>query len=464
MPIDFAKGVATTVVNTGLRKVAGNLPGLLGRNKGKQGARDSSDLKDLENARSVPFVSPKLLQFPSDIDSDPGVGNHGHYIIFYINEFQKTGLKFGDFVPDEGKKNLAKAEAEMGLSDKVKQTKTLGGQVQTLSVSELAKQGLQKGKNLLSDAQGFVKENFIKTETVQNQLKDDTVIQRKQNGGYSQVNHNYGTTVLSNTNNSKDTKPKDPAAVEFQEDLEANYKGNNVRITMPSRKRLDTAIALYMPAQVQVTYGAKYTDTEISGLAGALGQAVGDMTAGASLSDTYNKVIPMVTDGLQKKALLMGADLLDGIGISGAREAIEIGRAEVIADRMQLAFKGVDRRAFQYTFKMTPRNSREADEIKKIVAAFKFNMMPEYKEGKQRDTLNYPATFNIEYHYRGKENTYLNRVSECFLENMQVSYGGDRYKTFDPHNNDGAPPVETTIVLAFKEIEIMHREKINEGF
>ena len=29
-----------------------------------------------------------MLQFPSDIDSDPGVGNHGHYIIFYINEFE----------------------------------------------------------------------------------------------------------------------------------------------------------------------------------------------------------------------------------------------------------------------------------------------------------------------------------------------------------------------------------------
>ena len=233
---------------------------------------------------------------------------------------------------------------------------------------------------------------------------------------------------------------------------------------MPYRKRLDTAIALYMPAQVQVTYGAKYETPEISALAGALGQAIGDMSQGMSLSDTYNKVIPMVTEGLQKKALLMGADLLDGIGISGAREAVEIGRAEVIADRIQLAFKGVDRRAFQYTFKMIPRNSREADEIKKIVHAFKFNMMPEYKEGTKRDTLNYPATFNIEYHYRGKENTYLNRVSECFCDNVQVTYGGDRYKTFDPHNNEGAPPVETSITLAFKEIEVMHREKMNEGF
>ena len=301
-------------------------------------------------------------------------------------------------------------------------------------------------------------------ENIQNQFKDDTLIQRRQGGGYSQLNHN---TTVGNTNNSGElTSAYGPTkTVQFNETLKNNYK-NNVRVTMPSRKRLDTAIALYMPAQVQVTYGAKYTDTEVSALAGALGQAVGDMSAGASLSDTYNKFVRMVTEGLQKKALLMGADLLDGIGISGAREAIEIGRAEVIADRMQLAFKGVDRRAFQYTFKMIPRNSREADEIKKIVSAFKFNMMPEYKggQGSARDTLNYPATFNIEYHYRGKENTYLNRVSECFLENMQVSYGGDRYKTFDPHNSEGAPPVETSITLAFKEIEIMHREKMKDGF
>ena len=72
---------------------------------------------------------------------------------------------------------------------------------------------------------------------------------------------------------------------------------NNVRVKMPTRKRLDTAIALYMPAQVQVTYGAKYTDTEISAF--AIGHPVGDMTAGASLSDTYNKLF-MVTEGLQR--------------------------------------------------------------------------------------------------------------------------------------------------------------------
>jgi len=454
MAIDFAKGIATTAVNNGLRKVAGNLPGLLGKTKGKQGARDSSDLQDLENAK-VSGVSPKLLQFPSDIDSDPGVGNHGHYIIFYINEFEKTKLKFSDVIPDEGKQNLKEAEKEMGLPDKTNQTKMQGGKPVSIPETKLTNQG---------GSVQYDSKNFVTMERLNNQFKDDTVIQKRPGYGYAQINHN---SDLSNTNNETSSYTSGTNSNETltpQSKAIQNAMENNVRVTMPSRKRLDTAIALYMPAQVQVTYGAKYEQFEISALAGAVGQAIGDMTAGAGLSDTYNKVIPMVTEGLQKKALLKGLDLLDGIGITGAREAVEIGKAEVIADRMQLAFKGVDRRSFQYTLKMTPRNARESDEIKKIVAAFKFNMMPEYKEGTKRDTLNYPATFNIEYHYRGKENTYLNRVSECFLENVQVSYGGDRYKTFDPHNSEGAPPVETSVTLAFKEIEIMHREKIMDGF
>ena len=451
MPIDFAKGIATQALNNGLRKVAGNVPGLLGKIRGKDGVRDSSDLKDLNNTKTS-GVSPKLLQFPLDIDSDPGVGNHGHYIIFYINEFEKTKLKFGDFAPEgQGAINLQIEESQRKLQSKIKQVIQNGGFPESITEEELKKQG---------GSFQYDSKNFIKMENIQNQFKDDTLIQRRQGYGYSQLNHSEG----SNTNNeTRQYGSYQAYAQRGQSKVQNNFE-NNVRVSMPSRKRLDTAIALYMPAQVQVTYGAKFTDTEISPFAGAIGQAVGDLSAGQSVSDTYNKVIPQVTEGLQKRALLKGLDILDALGVSGAREAIEIGRAEVIADRMQLAFKGVDRRAFQYTFKMIPRNSREADSIRKIVDAFKFNMMPEYKKGKKRDTLNYPATFNIEYHYRGKENTYLNRVSECFLENVQVTYGGDRYKTFDPHNSEGAPPVETSIVLAFKEIETMHRERVAEGF
>ena len=47
---------------------------------------------------------------------------------------------------------------------------------------------------------------------------------------------------------------------------------------------------------------------------------------------------------------------------------------------------------------------------------------------------------------------------------MTVSYGGDRFKTFRPSPGEGAPVVETSVNLAFKELELITRERIAEGF
>ena len=122
---------------------------------------------------------------------------------------------------------------------------------------------------------------------------------------------------------------------------------------------------------------------------------------------------------------------------------------------------------------MIPKNSREAEEIRKIVFAFKANMLPEMLEGRNRDTMSVPNTFNIQYMYRGAENTYLNRMGECILETMSIQYGGDRYKTHTESSSEldvdglsitGAPPVETTITLNFKELGMVDRKKVKEGF
>ena len=418
MAIDIAKGIATQVVNTGLRKVAGNLPGLLGINKGKTG-RDSSDTAPLNQKGKA---NPNLFQFPLDVSGDPGIGNHGHYIIFFINEQAKAKLSFDDSkrdsAPDE---NLEKEKRKRDIPNFV--SANFGGG-----------EGYQKTKNTGGN--------------------NDTVISIGNSAaGIQAIGNDINKISGSNTTTKKEKKVE-------KED------GQYVKVKRPPTRRLDTAIALYMPAQVQVTYGTKYTDTEISPLAGPVGEGITNLMSGAGLSDTFDNFVgdSALKDATGKKVLTTIASTLDGLGLSGTREALEISSGEIFADRMELAFKGVDRRSFQYTFKMIPKNSREADEIRKIVFAFKANMLPELTEGKDRDTMTTPNTFNIQYMYKGKENDYVHRVSECFLENVQVSYGGDRYKTFEPHADDGAPPVETSITLAFKEIEIITRERIFQGY
>ena len=83
-----------------------------------------------------------------------------------------------------------------------------------------------------------------------------------------------------------------------------------------------------------------------------------------------------------------------------------------------------------------------------------------------------PDTFNIHYMYRGSDNTYLHKIGECVLETMSVQYGGDRYRTHGESSSEldvdglpitGAPPVETTITLNFKELGMVDRKKVKEG-
>ena len=47
---------------------------------------------------------------------------------------------------------------------------------------------------------------------------------------------------------------------------------------------------------------------------------------------------------------------------------------------------------------------------------------------------------------------------------MNVTYGGDRYKTFDGIDTKGAPPVETAITLNFKEMELITKQRAQEGY
>ena len=136
----------------------------------------------------------------------------------------------------------------------------------------------------------------------------------------------------------------------------------------------------------------------------------------------------------------------------------------IISDRLELAFKGVGKRNFTYDFKMIPKNQDEADMIRKIIFAFKANMLPEFAGGNRAGRrLIVPNTFDIQYMYVGKTNEYLHNISTCVLQDMSVSYGGDRYKTFDA-NNDGAPPVETSMSLNFQEMELITRERALEGY
>ena len=84
---NFLQGVATQLINTGLKKVAGNIPGF----NQSVNTSNSSDSAAINNVNR----STKVFRFPLDVESEPGMGNQGHYMLFTINQMEHAKLKFG---------------------------------------------------------------------------------------------------------------------------------------------------------------------------------------------------------------------------------------------------------------------------------------------------------------------------------------------------------------------------------
>ena len=411
--VDFSsigRRIATQAVNNGLQKVAGNLPGLLGF--GQNGRGNSSDT----NVLNQPKVDTKMFQFPLDVTAEPGMGNQGHYIMFYINEQLDAQLTFAG-EPKSGQTTIEEEQQRRGIPENLKEAK----------------------------------------------LVNDTRLQNKIKKNEKQLENMLSGNIADFTpakNQEYEKKRKE------LENLKSNIKEGSKVISLKRKptRRLDTCIAMYMPAAVNVTYGSEYTDAAISPLASGAAETIQTLIKTKSLQSAFEAGSAKVTEDIKRRAILGTLGLVDSLGITGAREAFEISVGEVVTDRMELAFKSVRRRIFTYNFKMIPKNSREADEIRNIIKMFQVNMLPEMKRGRQATTMNFPNTFDIRYMYNGSDNDYIHRVSTCVLTDMTVNYGGDRFKTFSPHNTQGAPVVETTINLSFKELELITRERALEGY
>ena len=390
----------TAAASYGIKKVSGILRKTLGlQDKNRQGGPLSKS--------SAEFNKPtNIFSFPLDVTGGPGVGNQGHYVMFYINEQQDAELRFGE--RKDGETSVIENASQANIPQYI--TRMVG----EAPVKDVNKNGYENTQHL-----------------------DVT-------GGST-----YQAAALSRR---KTVKPRKLA-------------GSTAFLKRAPTVRLDTAIALYMPPQATYINQFNYIDTEIGAGAMTGANAYGQIMGGAETAQVIGSTMKRLGEGLSEGMMKTAAGAIGAIpGMQGTREAYEAAQGAIVADRMELAFKGLNKRKFQFQFKFLPKNKREADEVRNIIFAFRANAAPEFVGGnRQGRKMRVPNTFDIQYMYDGNENQYLQKISTCVLENITVTYGGDRFRTFTP-NEEGAPPVETQCTLEFSEMELITKERIFEGF
>ena len=461
---DVVKGQVVSIANEGFKRVTGGLRGVI-----DSAIEDLNPISRIfDRNQSKGKLDPKSFTFPLDVTvNDPGLGNHGHYILFFINEQKDAKIRFGrdDFsFSGSGFLNLIESRIEQGIDREVNEF-----------IDSASGRALDFVKNIQIDRLLEVSDDeraYLRGETSTNPRFKGTGIssqdKKDQSSLYESVSNFIGfDSIIEGYSNAGLDFVTDKLGFERYGSTISQSRNTAIVERAPTT-RLDTAIALYMPPTVNVTYASNYVDTEIGSAANLAGKIFDGADAAQGVANNITQAVNQLMD---KEAIGEFADFLRKMGLGaagiipgaqGARELYEMKQGFIMTNRMELAFKGLPKRSFQYTFKMIPKSEREANEVRNIVNAFKINMLPEMVDSSTK-RLRVPNTFDIKYMYVGQENEYLHKISTCVLENMNVTYGGDRYKTFEA-NAEGAPPVETTITLNFKEMEQITRERAREGF
>jgi hypothetical protein len=235
-------------------------------------------------------------------------------------------------------------------------------------------------------------------------------------------------------------------------------------------------ILLPMPSSINDTNQVSYSDDSLDAITAALAGGV-NKAISTTLFDTsgklqLDKVLGNIQQYLIRPALgnsemirnliltsLAGqAASLAGTGNLSLNQALARSSGQIINPNVELLFNGPTIRNFRFSFKMTPRNDKEANQIRAIIRSLKTHMSPRDNAANENIFLSAPNIFELRYKSGSGNNLYLNRFKRCVLENMSVNYTGENvYATYE----DGAP-VSTVMDLTFKELEPIYASDYTE--
>lgn len=212
------------------------------------------------------------------------------------------------------------------------------------------------------------------------------------------------------------------------------------------QKRLEAAIALYIPNQLAARYSAQWGEEDTAAFS-ALSKGAGEI--GRALEG----------DGNAKRTGGLAGEVLSAIAIDKGPMGKEMGIASGLAanPKKEQGFKNVDFRTFNFEYNFAPRTQTEAENVMSIIRAFKYHMHPEFTSADSFLYI-YPSEFDIAYYKGAGENLYIHRHTSCVLTECNVNYTPNGVFSTFPNGM----PTAINLSLTFKELMLLSKETIEK--
>ncbi len=209
--------------------------------------------------------------------------------------------------------------------------------------------------------------------------------------------------------------------------------GAREALSLPrNTRRIAESIALHMPnGGLVYTEDNTYESASLTSMAGSIVQAAGRAVGAGAVTGAVTSAIS-------------GGSRLVGYPVN---------------PRIEVLFATRPQRQWMFEVFLAPRSVNETIAVREIIRTLRYHAAPEITGG--GFFFIPPAEFDITFFRQGSENRSLPRINTCVLEKIDIDYApqGGIYSTF----RDGSP-VAIRLSMGFREIEILHRRRIIQGF
>ena len=214
-------------------------------------------------------------------------------------------------------------------------------------------------------------------------------------------------------------------------------------------------VSLPMQPSISEAMSVNWGDSELNPL-----QIMGANVAMPLMGLDFDGAMNALTTAGNQAAGDLNADLIKSFFAGRAVGADLIGRGtgQAINNNVEVLFNGPELRSFNYTYRFTPREPKEAKEIKQIIRFFKKSMAP--KRSASRIFLKSPNVFKLKYTFKdGGSHPFLNNIKMCALKSFNVDYTPDgSYSTYSDDGEGDGSMTSYQVSLGFAEMTPIYND------
>lgn len=230
-----------------------------------------------------------------------------------------------------------------------------------------------------------------------------------------------------------------------------------------------STLYLYMPEDIEGEYGGNWEKQNFSevarGVMSTFGKGAAEAGTASALGEAFNTFETTTENFFTKGTGVANAisSILSNtnFGSVTVNDVFSVATGQVLNPNTEVLYRGPKMRNFSLSFKMLPRNLKDADEIRNIIQVFKVATLPNFGGAgdKNASFVSLPQLVDVTFMTGNKPNEWVTQYKPAVITNFNVSYTPDGAWATGP---DGAP-VATKISIDFQETKMVYANEVSGG-